>query len=55
MKYTEKQFIEAVKTSFSCSEVCRKIGITPKGGNLCTVKNKILKLNLDYSHFTGSR
>lgn len=55
MKYTEEQFIEAVKSSFSCSEVCRKIGISPKGGNLRTVKNKILKLNLDYSHFTGQR
>lgn len=40
--YTQDQFIEAVKNSYSYSEVCRKIGISPKGGNLRTVKNKIL-------------
>lgn len=55
MKYTNDEFIEAVKVSHSYSEVCRRIGISPKGGNLNTVKNKIQKLNLDMSHFTGQR
>ena len=54
-KYTEKQFINAVSESYSYSEVCRKIGISPKGGNLKTVKDKIEKLGLDKSHFTGQR
>ncbi len=51
--YTQEQFIEAVKNSYSYSEVCRKIGISPKGGNLKTVKNKIIDLGLDMDHFTG--
>lgn len=54
-RYTEEQFVEAVKTSYSYAEVCKKIGISPKGGNLNTVKTKIKKLNLDMSHFTGQR
>ena len=54
-KYTEEQFKQAVKDSKSYAEVCRKIGISPKGGNLNTVKKKIEDLNLDKSHFTGSR
>lgn len=54
-RYTEEQFIEAVKVSKSYSDVCRHIGISPKGGNLNTVKNKIIELNLDMSHFTGAR
>lgn len=53
--YTEEQFIEAVSQSFSYSDVCRKLGINPKGGNLKTVKEKIEKLGLDKSHFTGQR
>ena len=39
--YTQEQFIEAVKNSYSYSGVCRILGISPKGGNLKTVKNKI--------------
>ena len=54
-KYTEEQFINAVKEGHSYAEVCRIIGITPKGGNLNTVKKKIQQLNLDMSHFTGAR
>ena len=54
-KYTKEEFIQAVKDSKSYAEVCRRIGISPKGGNLNTVKNKIEEFNLDKSHFTGSR
>lgn len=54
-KYTEEQLKQAVKDSKSYAEVCRKIGISPKGGNLNTVKKKIEDLNLDKSHFTGAR
>ena len=50
--YTDDQFIEAVKNSKSYSGVCRLIGISPKGGNLKTVKNKIGKMALDVEHFT---
>lgn len=51
-RYTEKEFVEAVKKSKSYSGVCRLIGLSPKGGNLKTVKNKIYKMELDISHFT---
>lgn len=53
--YTHEQFVQAVKESFSYSEVCRKLGISPRGGNLNTVKSKIQQFNLDKSHFTGQR
>lgn len=52
-KWTDEQFIEAVKTSLSYAEVLRKIGLTVAGSNYDTVKRKIAKLNLDTSHMTG--
>lgn len=52
-RYTEEEFVLAVKESTSYRGVCKKIGISPKGGNLNTVKNKIEKLGLDASHFTS--
>lgn len=52
-KYTDKEFIEAVKSSLSYAEVMRKIGLIPAGGNYDTVKRKIKELNLDTSHMTG--
>lgn len=51
-KYTDEDIINAVKESYSYSEVCRKIKISPRGGNASTVKRKIKELNLDISHFT---
>lgn len=54
MRYTEKEFIDAVKNSKSYSGVCRLIGLSPKGGNLNTVKKKIGQMGLDVSHFTFS-
>jgi 5-methylcytosine-specific restriction endonuclease McrA len=52
--YSNDDFINAVKQSKSYSGVCRLIGISPKGGNLNTVKNKIKQMGLDCSHFTYS-
>lgn len=54
-KYTKEQFEQAVKDSKSYAGVCRQLGISPKGGNLNTVKRKIEEFNLDMSHFTGAR
>ena len=51
--YTDDEFRLAVMQSKSYSEVCRKLGLADKGGNLNTVKNKIESLMLDISHFTG--
>ena len=52
-KYSDEELINAVKESFSISNVCRILGIKAAGGNYTTIKNKIKKLNLDTSHFTG--
>ncbi len=52
MKYTKEEFIDAVSKSKSYSGVCRLLGITPKGGNLRTVKRKIEQMGLDVRHFT---
>jgi hypothetical protein len=52
-KYTEEQFIEAVKTSTSVRQVLSKIGVKEAGGNYKVAKDKIKRLNLDTSHFTG--
>lgn len=54
-RYTIEDLKEAVSLSKSYSEVCRRLGISDKGGNLNTVKKKIIDLGLDMSHFTGSR
>lgn len=51
--YTDEEFTIAVEDSLSIAEVCRKLGIKAVGGNYATIKNKIAKLNLDISHFTG--
>lgn len=52
-KWTDEQFIEAVKTSLSYAEVLRKIGLKVAGSNYDTVKRKIIELNLETSHMTG--
>lgn len=52
-KWTDEQFIEAVKTSLSYVEVMRKLGLKAAGSNYDTVKRKIKELSLDTSHMTG--
>lgn len=52
-KYTDADITKAVKESFSYREVCRKLGISDRGGSPEHIKKKINKLGLDTSHFTG--
>lgn len=52
--YTEQQFIEAVKDSYSVAGVLDKLHLKPAGGNYKTVHNLKNKLNLDTSHWTGA-
>lgn len=52
-KWTDRQFIEAVRTSLSYADVMRKIGLKSIGSNYETVKRKIKEFNLDTSHMTG--
>jgi len=50
---SDEAFKEAVSKSKSYSEVCRTLGIPDKGGNLRVARNRIERLGLDISHFTG--
>ncbi len=52
-KYSDEDFIEAVKNSFSIAEVLKKINLRPTGGNYNQFRYKVAKLQLDTSHFTG--
>lgn len=53
--YTKELLEQAAKNSYSISEVCRKIGLSPVGGNISTVRKKLEEFEVDYSHFTGQR
>lgn len=52
-KWTDEQFIDAVKNSLSYSQVISKLGLKVAGSNYDTVKRKIKELNLNCSHMTG--
>jgi len=52
-KWTDEQFVQAVKESLSYAEVIRKLGLKVAGSNYDTVKRKIKELHLDTSHMTG--
>ena len=51
--YTDQEFIEAVKSSFSIAQTLKKLGLVPAGGNYKIVHFNIKRLNIDSSHFTG--
>lgn len=52
-KYTDEQFIEAVRSSTSVSEVLTKLGLKPAGGNYEQFWSNTKRLQIDTSHFTG--
>jgi hypothetical protein len=52
-RYTDKQLVEAVKTSYSISQVLKKIGLKEAGGSRQAIKLKIEKMHIECSHFTG--
>jgi len=52
-KWTNEQLTEAVMSSYSYRNVIKQLGLVPAGGNYQQVKEYIIKLNLDTSHFTG--
>lgn len=49
--YTDIDVINATKSSYCYSDVLTKIGLSPYGGNIRTIKKCIRRLNLDVSHF----
>ena len=52
-KYTDEEFIEAVKTSISVRQALQKLGVIPAGGNYASFHRRVKKLGLDTSHFKG--
>lgn len=53
--WTDEQLREAVAGSYSYRMTIMKIGLIPAGGNYNQVKRRVIELNLDVDHFTGSR
>ena len=49
-KYTDDELINAVKNSLNVHQVCKKLGITPKGGNFNSIRNQMKKLNLVFNN-----
>jgi len=52
-KWTDEEFLEAVKTSISKSDVLKKLGLTLRPGNFRTFEKYVKLLNADISHFKG--
>lgn len=52
-KFTEDQIKEAAKNSKSFAEMCRQLGLIPAGGNYASMKRRVVRYNIDISHFTG--
>lgn len=52
-KNRKEEIEKIVSTSFSWAEVCRQLGRKERTGNQSHIKNVCVKLNIDYSHFTG--
>ncbi len=52
-KWTEKQLVDAVKSSESMRSVLIKIGLKPAGGNYSFISSQVKNLGLDTSHFKG--
>ena len=52
-KWTDEDFVQAVKESFSYAQVISKLRLRVAGSNYDMVKRKIRELNLDVSHMTG--
>lgn len=50
-KYTKENLEKLVKESESYSDLCRKVGIKPTGGNFRTLKYYILMFELSIGHF----
>lgn len=53
IKYTKELLEDAVKDCLSFTQLCKKLGLIPKGGNYNTLKEKIVKYDINIDHFTG--
>ncbi|WP_338931411.1 HNH endonuclease signature motif containing protein [Streptomyces netropsis] len=55
VRHTEARLRELVATSHSVSEVVRRLGISPVGGNQAHIGRRIAALGLDTAHFSPGR
>jgi hypothetical protein len=53
-RHTDDEFIKIVEDSASIAQVLKRLGLAPVGGNYRTAHNRIRRLNLSTSHFSGS-
>lgn len=54
-KYTDEQFINAVKNNFTISDVLNELKLKIVNGNYRTFYNNVKRLNLTIDHFTISK
>ena len=52
-KYTREDLEQAVLSSYTWAEVCRKVGIKPATGSQSHLKARVVKEGIDFSHFKG--
>ncbi len=52
-RWTNKELIKAVKTSYSLRQVLILLGLRPTGGNYDQLAKYIKELNLNITHFKG--
>ena len=53
VNYTKELLEEKIKNCYSFAELCRRLGLNPKGSNPKTLRKKLDLFGIDYSHFTG--
>lgn len=54
-KYTDQQFVDAVRQSPSIRQTLHLLGLKEAGGNYRSCQNRIKSMKLDTSHFEGGR
>lgn len=52
-KYTRELLEPLVRNSYSYAQIIRTLGLKVSGGSQAFIKDKILLMGLDVSHFTG--
>src|ERR1700735_3692540 len=52
-RFSDADFIQAVKTSISISEVLQKLGLSAYGASYTGFHKRVKKLGIDTSHFLG--
>jgi hypothetical protein len=52
-RYTDAQLKQAVAEGTSIRQVLAALGLAPAGGNYSAIKERLQRLQIDISHFTG--